>query len=147
MAFGLGKVLDVGSHDAVRTQELDPPGEIRGERVEVVRGIVEDPADAVRIPLREQIHPEPSVGVADVLEEVGAIGRRGGAEVRQHLLQSVRPIVRMQQLLRHERQGARHAVGSGLERLHTPFVSALRANGLKRPGLDPGGLLGFRDHA
>ena len=85
------------AEDAMVAEDLDPPDEVGGVRVQRGAGIVEDPSDAVSTPLGGEVHPETAVGVADVLEEVDAIG----AELTSDGREGIRPGM--------VRQGARHA--------------------------------------
>ena len=66
-------------------EQIDEPSECRGVGMQVIVRIVEDLTDARSIPLGSQVHPQASLRIPHVLEEVCAIGARGGAEVREHL--------------------------------------------------------------
>ena len=68
-------------------EQVDEPGEGRRVGMKVVVGIFEDLTDPGSVPLGSQVHPQPPLWVAHVLEQVGAVGTRSGAEVRQHLVQ------------------------------------------------------------
>ena len=74
----------------------------------MVAGVVEDARDLGPFPLADQVHPQSAIAVAHVLEDVGAVRGRGGAEVRQHLHEPFRPVLVAEQLLRGGHCGAQH---------------------------------------
>ncbi len=107
----LGRLAHQLGEHVPSPEQVDETGERRSVGVQVVGGIVEDLPDTGGVPLRLQVHPEAPLRVAHVLEQVRAVGARGGAQVLQHLLQPARAVTfPSKQSLRRERDSAEHGL-------------------------------------
>jgi hypothetical protein len=87
--------------------------------MQMVRRILEDLSHTEVIPFGAKIHPEASVRLTSVLEDIGTGGAHADPKVLEHLVDPIVPGLVSQEAFGGERNGAEDGLSTRSRSLHT----------------------------